>query len=73
MPELRAIHRQNDLHFGLRALDAVRDRLKELDAHRGQPTSFRGWVKSHFAHLALPHSMRLIECQRSNLKEGGWQ
>ena len=39
-PELRLYIEKNDLHFGLCALDAVRDRLKELDAHRGQPTGF---------------------------------
>ena len=39
-PELRLCIEKNDLHFGLCALDAVRDRLKELDAHRGQPTGF---------------------------------
>lgn len=38
MPEFKHYVAVYDAHFGLCALDAVRDRLKELGAHRGQKT-----------------------------------
>ena len=71
-PELRLCIEKNDLHFGLCALDAVRDRLKELDAHRGQPAALRRGVGKFAFCPPSPPVHHAINRMPAIKPEGGW-